>query len=117
MGVSIWKGVKRMPRIYRALLLGTLAGILDVIPMIGQGLNWYANTSAFIQWIVMGVIITHIEIGLKSWLKGLVVAELCAIPIMIIVSMNGLSAVIPIIVATAILGSCIGYFGDKYIRK
>ncbi len=106
-----------MKHLLKALLLGVCAGVIDVIPMIAQGLNWYANASAFIQWIVLGIIITHIEIGLKSWLKGLVVAELCAIPIMIIVSMDGFSAVIPIIVATAILGSCIGYFGDKYVRK
>ncbi len=106
-----------MSRFSKALLLGTGAGIIDVIPMIAQGLNWYANTSAFIQWIVMGIIITHIEMGMKSWLKGLIVAELCAIPIMIIVSMDGFTEVIPIIITTAILGSCIGYFGDKYIKK
>lgn len=106
-----------MQRLTKAFLLGTCAGIIDVVPMIAQGLNWYANTSAFIQWIILGIIITHIEIGIKGWLKGLVIAELCAIPIMIIVSMNGPAAVIPIIVMTAILGSCLGYFGDKYVRK
>jgi hypothetical protein len=106
-----------MTRLFKAIFLGTIAGILDVIPMAAQGLNWYANISAFIQWIIMGIVISHIEIGLKSWLKGLILAELCAIPIMILVSMDGFSAVIPIIVTTAILGSCVGYVSDKYIRK
>jgi len=103
-----------MRRIAKALLIGTIAGVIDAVPMIAQGLNWYAIASAFIQWVVMGIIITHIDIGIKGWLKGLIVAELCAIPIMIIVSMDGFSAIIPIIVMTAILGSCIGYFGDRY---
>ncbi len=106
-----------MQRLTKALVLGICAGIVDVVPMIAQGLNWYANTSAFIQWVVMGIVITHIEIGIKSWMKGLIVAELCAIPIMIIVSMEGFSAIIPIIAMTAILGSCVGYLGDKYVRK
>lgn len=106
-----------MSRLVKALFVGTAAGILDVAPMIAQGLNWYANTSAFFQWVIMGVIITHIEIGVKGWLKGFIIAELCAIPIMIIVSMNGLPGIVPIIISTAVLGSAIGYLGDIYIRK
>jgi threonine/homoserine efflux transporter RhtA len=106
-----------MQRLTKALILGICAGIIDVVPMIAQGLNRYANTSAFIQWVVMGIVITHIEIGIKGWMKGLIIAELCAIPIMIIISMEGFSAIIPIILMTAILGSCIGYFGDRYVKK
>jgi hypothetical protein len=98
-----------MQRLAKALFLGTCAGVIDVVPMIVQGLNWYANASAFIQWVVMGIVITHIEIGVTSWLKGLVVAEVCTIPVMIIVSMNGFSAIIPIIIMTAILGGGVGY--------
>jgi hypothetical protein len=106
-----------MQRLSKALILGTCAGIIDVVPMIVQGLNWYANTSAFLQWVVLGIVITHIEIGLKGWLRGIVIAELCTIPVMIIVSMNGFGAIIPITVMTAILGGCVGYYGDKFVRK
>lgn len=99
-----------------ALGLGFLAGIIDVIPMILQGLDWYANISAFIQWIVLGVIINYLNIGLKGWLKGLVVAEAVALPIMIIVAKTEIFSVIPIFFMSAILGSLVGWAGEKYVR-
>ncbi len=106
-----------MPRLLKSLLLGAGAGIIDVVPMIAQNLNWYANTSAFTEWIVLGIIIPHLDIGLKSWKKGLIVAEVCVLPVVIIVSMNGIAGVIPILIMTAILGSGVGYFGDRYIKN
>jgi hypothetical protein len=104
-------------RFNKALLIGAAAGIIDVVPMIAMGLNWYAITSAFIQWIVLGIVIPHIHIGLHGWVRGFIVAELCVLPVMIIVSMNGIPGIIPIIISTAVLGSGIGYFSDKYPGK
>ncbi len=106
-----------MNRLTKAALIGAVAGIVDVAPMIAQGLNWYANASAFAEWIALGIVIPHIDIGLEGWLKGLVVAEMCVVPVMIIVAMNGLSAVVPIVLSTAFIGSLVGHFGDKYAAK
>lgn len=105
-----------MKNIYRSFLIGTIAGIVDVTPMILQGLCWYANASAFIFWIAMGIIIPSVKWKLNSWLKGLIVAELCALPIAIIVAKNDVKSVVPIFVMTAILGSLVGYFSSKYIK-
>ncbi len=106
-----------MTRLTRAAIIGAAAGILDVAPMIAQGLDWYANTSAFAEWIALGIVIPHVEIGTRGWLKGLLIAELCVVPVMILVAMNGLSAIVPIVVSTAFLGSLVGHFGDKYAGK
>ncbi|MFA5879105.1 MAG: hypothetical protein WC860_02920 [Candidatus Margulisiibacteriota bacterium] len=104
-----------MKKLTLSFLFGALAGLIDVIPMILQGLNWYANASAFMQWLILGVVISHIEIlGLKSWLKGLIVAECAVIPIEIIVAQNGAITIIPILIMTAILGSLIGFVSEKF---
>jgi hypothetical protein len=105
-----------MRKMIVSLSLGLIAGIIDIIPMILQRLDWYSNMSAFTQWIVLGIIINYIDFDLKGWLKGLIVAELAAIPIMILVSETDGFSIIPIVVMSAILGSFVGFMGDKYAK-
>ncbi len=105
-----------MRKMLVSLGLGFVAGVVDVTPMIIQGLDWYANTSAFFQWVVLGVIINYIDIGLRGWLKGFVVAEAAAVPIMILVAKTEPLSIIPIIIMSAILGSLVGFVGEKYAK-
>jgi hypothetical protein len=88
--------------------------VLDVIPMILQRLDWYANTSAFVQWLILGVIINHLQIGLKGWLKGCVVAVIAGIPIMILVAKSDVVSILPIAIMSVILGSLVGSVGEKF---
>ena len=99
-----------------SIFLGTVTGIIDVIPMIIQGLNWYANLSAFFHCVVLGFNITYVVINIKSWLKGLIIAEISAIPIVILVYQNNPEGILPILIMSAVLGSLIGVFGEKYAR-
>lgn len=105
-----------MRKIFMSLLIGFVAGIIDVVPMIMQRLDWYSCISAFFQWLVLGIIINHIEIGLKGWLKGLFIAEIAAIPIIILVAKTDPISIIPITIMSAILGSFIGVAGEKYAK-
>jgi len=43
-----------MKKIYLGLLIGALAGIIDIIPMWLQKLSWDADLSAFVMWLVEG---------------------------------------------------------------
>ena len=103
-----------MKKIFICLLIGIIAGVLDVIPMILMDLNITACVSAFVQWIVLGIFINYIDLSIRSWLKGILVAELAALPILIIVSAQGYSDIIPIIISSAILGALVGYFGSRF---
>jgi len=103
-----------MKKLFISLGIGVAAGVVDVIPMIIQQLNIYACLSAFAQWVVLGILINYIELGMKAWLKGLTVALLCSIPIVIIVSENEPVSAIPIVIFSAVLGSLVGFFGKKY---
>ena len=46
-----------MDKILIALLIGVVAGLIDVIPMIIQKMEKSANLSAFSHWVVLGLII------------------------------------------------------------
>ena len=103
-----------MSKLIVSLIIGIIAGIVDVIPMIIQKMDKYANLSAFFHWVVVGVIISYIQMPLAPWLKGLVIAELLAISIMIIVAKEDKKSVIPIFAMSAILGILVGISTAKF---
>jgi len=63
-----------------AILIGITAGLIDVIPMLIQKLDKSACWSAFLHWVVLGLIIPFVNWDMVPWLKGLLIAELTAIP-------------------------------------
>jgi len=97
-----------MSKLIISIGIGVAAGIIDVIPMLIQKIDKHACISAFIHWVVMGIIISYIQISFSPWLKGLIIAELSAIPVIIIVAKEDKKAIIPILAMSAILGVMVG---------
>ena len=106
-----------MRKLLICLMIGIIAGIIDVIPMIVQKLDIYANASAFVHWIVLGIIIPYVSFKLKGWIKGLVIAVISSLPVIIIVLKDNPCSVIPILVMSVVLGSLVGFAGEKYADK
>ncbi len=104
-----------MEKILIALCIGVAAGILDVTPMIIQKLNKTANWSAFIHWVVLGLIIPFVHWDMDTWLKGLVIGVLTTVPVMIIVSANDKKALIPMTLLSALLGAGVGFAGAYFV--
>ncbi|MHB8854821.1 MAG: hypothetical protein ACYC6P_15880 [Ignavibacteriaceae bacterium] len=103
-----------MSKLLISLGIGIIAGIIDVIPMIIQKIDKYAIISAFVHWIVLGFIIFYIQIPVSSWLKGIIIAEVTALPIVILVLKSEPKSVIPILVMSAILGAIVGVTTAKF---
>lgn len=99
------------------ILFGVVAGTIDIIPMIAQGLSWDANISAFIMWVIIGFFIALTEIRLNSILKGIVVGFLVLMPTVFIIGWDNPKTLIPIFIMTLILGGFLGFFIDKRIQK
>lgn len=105
-----------MNNILLSLILGAGAGIVDVTLMLIQKLDRYAIASAFVQWLFLGFIITFIKIpGIDGWLKGLIVAVIVSLPIVIIVAKNDPKSILIILAMSAILGGIIGFLSKKII--
>jgi hypothetical protein len=105
-----------MKKLQISLIIGIVAGIIDLVPMLIMDLGWHENTSAFIQWVMLGIFINYIDFKIISWLKGLIVAEMATIPILFIVNNDGFLSIVPIIIMSAILGSLVGYFGMRFAK-
>ena len=89
--------------------LGAVAGVLDVAPMVAQGLTWDANLSAFTMWLVVGFIVSVVELPLPSPVQGIVIAFLCLAPSAILIGWHEPIALLPIGVMTTALGALLGY--------
>jgi hypothetical protein len=97
----------------KGVLLGVLAGLIDIIPMIIQKLDWSANISAFIFWVVAGFVIATSNINLKGTLKGLVISCILVIPTALLIGWKEPLSLIPIYGMTLILGGALGFILEK----
>ncbi len=105
-----------MKKIKLGLLLGTIAGVIDVIPMIFQRLSWDANFSAFFFWVVCGFFIATTTIKTHRVIKGIGISFLTLLPVTILIGWKEPLSLIPIFMMTFILGSLLGFFIDTYGR-
>ncbi len=104
-----------MNSILIAILIGLVAGLIDVTPMIIMKLEKVANISAFVHYFVLGLIIPFVSWDIAPWVKGIIISFLSVLPVMIIVYPKDKKAVIPMTIFAIILGAGIGLVGDKFI--
>lgn len=95
------------------LLLGAVAGVLDLIPMLLQGLTWDANLSAFFLWVVSGFFLATTNLKLAPVLKGIVIPFICLLPSAFIIGWQEPFSLVPIGVMTLILGTLLGFVYNK----
>ncbi len=69
----------------------------------------------FAHWVVLGLIIPFVDWNIEPWIKGLILGELSAIPIMIMVYPKDKKSLIPMIIFSAILGIGVAIAGAKFI--
>ena len=94
------------------LLIGTLAGTIDILPMIKMKLDKYALSSAFAFYFVMPFIIFNLAVlDNLWWLKGGLITIVLSIPTTILASKADKKAIIPISMMAIVLGTAIGAAG------
>ena len=96
--------------------MGTVAGILDVIPMIIQGLLWDANISAFLMWIVVGFFIASVNLKTNPIIKGILIAFMVLLPMAVLIAWQDPFALIPISIMTIVLGALLGFTINKFTK-
>jgi len=98
------------------ILLGIVAGIIDLVPMILQGLTWDANLSAFFLWVVSGFMLATSNLQLPPILKGIIISFLCLLPSVFIIGWEDPFSLLPIIIMTLILGTLLGFVHGKVTK-
>jgi len=103
-----------MKKAHLGILLGALAGIIDVIPMIIQKLTWDANLSAFSFWVVSGFLIATTQLQIKGVAKGIIISSMILLPTAIIIGWGKPQSLFPIVIMALLLGSTLGFLIEKY---
>jgi len=96
------------------VLLGAAAGLLDLVPMLLQGLTWDANLSAFFLWVVAGFFVATTNLKLPPVLKGILIPFLCLLPSAFIIGWQEPFSLLPIAVMTLLLGALLGFAYGKF---
>jgi drug/metabolite transporter (DMT)-like permease len=102
-----------MKKIKIGILLGIVAGLIDVTPMIIQKLTWDADISAITMWIIVGFLISTIDLKINPIIKGILIAFLVLLPCAILIGWKEPISLIPIAIMTTILGGLIGFSFQK----
>jgi hypothetical protein len=97
------------------MIIGIMAGIIDILPMAIQKMDKRSILSAFLQYFFVSIVIVNSNLpGIVWWLQGSIIALALSIPIIVIVSEKDKKAA-PIIAAMSIiLGSLIGIAGHFF---
>lgn len=96
------------------ILVGVMAGIVDVIPMFIMDLTWDANLSAFSMWVVVGFLTAATNLKMFPALKGVLVAFLVLTPCAILIGWKEPASLLPILGMTAILGALLGWAIERF---
>ncbi len=97
-----------MNSLLAGLLVGFGAAVLDALPMALRRMSAASVASAAVQWLVVGLVVAHLETGLPKWADGLAAGFLCAVPIAILVSAAEPKSVPVMLAASAVLGTLCG---------
>lgn len=98
------------------ILFGAIAGVIDVIPMIIQDLTWDANLSAFSMWVVVGFLISVVDLKINPILKGIIIAYLSLLPIAILIAWKEPFTLIPVGIMCTLLGGLLGFLVNKLTK-
>ena len=97
-------------RLLTGLLLGLIAGGIDLIPMFLQKLSWDANLSALSLWLVSGVLTASVDWRINPALNGMVISFMVLLPSAILIGAKEPLSLVPVGAMTLILGGALGHF-------
>jgi hypothetical protein len=103
-------------RILTGMVIGVVAGIIDVTPMIIMNLPWSANLSAFSMWVVVGFLLGITELKIHGILKGIILSLLVLLPTLFIIMWEEPMEFIFIPFITIVLGGLAGMFYHILIK-
>ncbi len=102
----------KIARIYKAVVYGTIIGILDVMPMVAKHMSIWANLSAFTHWIIVSLFIATANLNFltrNSIIKGILIAFLLLIPTALVIWPSDTTAIMPMSLSTLIFGGLLGW--------
>ncbi len=99
-----------------SILIGLVAALADIVPMLIKKLDKLFILSAFTMWLIIGIVNTFFRIVDNSILNGLIITSLFFIPLSFLIFRQDNSAFFQICITTVILGILIGFSSGTLIK-
>jgi hypothetical protein len=106
-----------MKNVFIGLIIGMLAGLFYIVPLLYHKLNKKDFLYAFLYWVVLGIVIPLIDIGMDPWMKGFLIGEIATIPLMIIFHKIDKSSIVSTILFSGMIGVGVSLVGAIYMLK
>ncbi|MEF2229884.1 MAG: hypothetical protein V3571_11005 [Pseudodesulfovibrio sp.] len=104
-----------MNRFFKAVVIGTAAGILDAIALVLSQSVWQTSVAALLHWMGLGIIITYVRLPFTGWLSGILLALMTGVPLAILATGTESGGFAHALLASVILGGLLGLIADKLI--
>lgn len=104
-----------MQKLFVAISIGIFAGVIDVIPMWVQKIDRTSCLSAFVHWVVLGVVISYVSAPVPDWAKGAMLGFFSALPVVILIAQSDPRAIAPILIMSLVLGGSVGVLSGKFV--
>lgn len=99
-----------------SVIIGLVAGLIDIIPMILQKIPRYSIVAAFLFFFFISIVILHVDIPyIPWWLEGGLISLALMTPVLIHVGVTDKKPVPIITINTIVLGTLIAIAGH-YLR-
>ncbi|WKB36074.1 hypothetical protein QS257_01920 [Terrilactibacillus sp. S3-3] len=95
------------------IVLGVVAGIINIVPLAAQKVRWDTVFSQFLDWVIVGFFIAATHWKINDVLKGILIALLIFIPSLIYTIELSLAGAFLMIIMTAFFGGLIGAINGK----
>ncbi len=104
-----------MNNIIISLIIGLIAAIIDILPMLIKKLDNFFIVSAFSFYLVLGFLIQWVEISSIGWLNGLILGVLMMVPTMALIAKVDRKAIPVIIANNLLLSTGVGFFSGLFL--
>lgn len=101
-------------KMFIAISIGLVAGILDLIPLVLVGAPLLNMTSILMFWIITSYFIAHIALFKNIILNGLALSTLNMLPLVIVIYTINPKDFLPMLSMALILGPLTGYLNGRF---
>jgi hypothetical protein len=106
-----------MPKLFKILLLGLAAGILNAILMVFLSADWQSVVATLLYWLGLSIVIAYARMPLESWATGMLIAVLTSLPMGILLHPGSVLGVLRVLGIALILGGLLGYTAERLVTE
>ncbi|WP_338670067.1 hypothetical protein [Pseudodesulfovibrio methanolicus] len=105
-----------MPKLFKILLLGLAAGILNAIPMAFLSTDWQPVVATLLYWLGLSIVIAYARMPLESWATGMLIAVLTSLPLGILLHPGSALGVLQVLGIALVLGGLLGFTAERLVQ-